>query len=192
MSMTRNRKPGSGPSLGRHASSGRPVATRSSRPGSASSSSSGPSSKSGPRRGGAAAHSDRSGAAGRAGGSRTQRSRDDREQAAPAPRPEVLVAPVLNTRQRCQLRGIGHHLSPLVIVGKEGITDGLLEAVAAAILQHELIKVRLAESVEGDRAELAAELALRTKSALVQVLGRTLLLYRPRPRTDPRPMLSLL
>ena len=64
--MTRNRKPGSGPSLGRHASSGRPVATRSSRPGSASSSSSGPSSKSGPRRGGAAAHSDRSGAAGRA------------------------------------------------------------------------------------------------------------------------------
>ena len=102
------------------------------------------------------------------------------------------MAPVLNTRQRCQLRGIGHHLSPLVIVGKEGITDGLLEAVVAAILQHELIKVRLAESVEGDRAELAAELALRTKSALVQVLGRTLLLYRPRPRTDPRPMLSLL
>ena len=66
-------------------------------------------------------------------------------------------------------------------IGKEGITEALCGAVAIALLRHELIKLRLAETVDGDRLELAAELAARSHAALVQVLGRTVLLYRRRP-----------
>lgn len=90
-------------------------------------------------------------------------------------------APVLTTKQRCHLRGLGHHLDPVVQIGKEGITDALCSAIAAALLRHELIKLRLAETVEGERLELAAELAARSHAALVQVLGRTVLIYRRRP-----------
>jgi RNA-binding protein len=88
---------------------------------------------------------------------------------------------VLTTRQRCHLRGLGHHLEPVVLVGKDGVSDALCEAIREALFRHELIKLRLAETVEGDRHELAAELANRCRAALVQVLGRTLLLYRRRP-----------
>ena len=97
-------------------------------------------------------------------------------------RPPVLgPAPVLTTKQRVLLRGLGHHLDPVVQIGKEGITEPLCAAIAVALAHHELIKLRLAESVEGDRHALAAELAARSHAALVQVLGRTLLLYRRRP-----------
>lgn len=91
---------------------------------------------------------------------------------------------MLTTKQRCHLRGLGHHLAPVVQVGKEGLTDALCEAIGIALLRHELIKLRLAESVEGDRHQLAAQVATRSRAALVQVLGRTLLLFRPRPAEE--------
>lgn len=83
-------------------------------------------------------------------------------------------------KQRRYLRGLGHHLEPVVHVGKEGISAGLVTALDAALEQHELIKVRLAESVAGDRHEVAAAVAEAGAAELVQVLGRTFLLYRRR------------
>ncbi len=86
----------------------------------------------------------------------------------------------LSGKQRRYLRGLGHHLDAVVQVGKEGISEGLVGALDAALLQHELIKVRLGEGVAVDRHTLAGALAEATSAELVQVLGRTLLLYRPR------------
>jgi RNA-binding protein len=91
---------------------------------------------------------------------------------------------VLQGRQRRYLRGLGHHLDPVVQVGKERISEGLVGALDAALEQHELIKVRLAESLAGDRHRIADALAEAAAAELVQVLGRTLLLYRRRA-TDP-------
>jgi RNA-binding protein len=68
-----------------------------------------------------------------------------------------------------------------VQVGKEGLTDALCQAIEVALSHHQLIKLRLAETVDGERHELAAQLADRCHAALVQVLGRTFLLFRPRP-----------
>ena len=87
----------------------------------------------------------------------------------------------LRGKQRRFLRGLGHHLDPVVQVGKEGISDGLVGATEAALEQHELIKVRVGENAGDDRHDIAGELATRTGSALVQVLGRTFLLYKARP-----------
>jgi RNA-binding protein len=86
---------------------------------------------------------------------------------------------MLTGKQRRYLRGLGHHLEPVVQVGKDGITAGLVTATGAALLQHELIKVRVGEH-GGDRHEVAEALAAATKSNLVGVVGRTLLLYRER------------
>jgi RNA-binding protein len=87
---------------------------------------------------------------------------------------------VLNGKQRRFLRGLGHHLEPVVQVGKEGLSEGLVGALDAALDQHELIKVKLGESVGGERRTIGAALAEAAASELVQVLGRTVLLYRRR------------
>jgi RNA-binding protein len=95
---------------------------------------------------------------------------------------------VLNGRQRRFLRALGHHLAPVVHVGKDGVTDGLLAALAAALERHELIKVRMTETAPDDRHDTASACAAGTAAELVQVLGRTLLLYRAR---DEEPAISL-
>jgi RNA-binding protein len=83
-------------------------------------------------------------------------------------------------KQRRYLRGLGHHLEPVVQVGKEGITEGLVQATDAALLQHELIKIRLGDAAGDDRHSIGDALADAAGAELVQVLGRTLLLYRRR------------
>ena len=89
----------------------------------------------------------------------------------------------LSGKQVRYLRGLGHHLSPVVQVGHGGITDGVVKAVDQALLDHELVKLKVSENAPEDRRETARILAQRTGSEEVQVLGRTVLLYRPHPDT---------
>ncbi len=87
----------------------------------------------------------------------------------------------LNPKQRRHLKGLGHHLNAIVTVGKEGISDTVVSALEEALLQHELVKVRVGNSSELDRHEVAEELAKRSKSWLTSVLGKTILLYKAHP-----------
>ena len=89
--------------------------------------------------------------------------------------------PQLTSDQIRYLRGLGHHLSPLAMVGKDGIDDNLIKTVQDNLTAHELIKVKVQHGSPLDRKEAAAALAVATASALVQVLGNTFLLYRPNP-----------
>lgn len=77
------------------------------------------------------------------------------------------------------LRGLGHHLQPVVMIGKEEVTGKVIAATDEALATHELIKVKLQEGCLTDRKVVAAQLAEATKSGVVQVLGKTILLYRP-------------
>lgn len=79
------------------------------------------------------------------------------------------------------LRGLGHHLDPVVQIGKEGITDALVAATNEALRTHELIKVKVGTEAPVERKEAAPELAEKTGSTLAQILGRTLLLYKRHP-----------
>ncbi len=76
------------------------------------------------------------------------------------------------------LRGLGHHLSPVAMIGREGLTEKLAGAVEEVLTAHELIKVRIQENCPLARKDAAEELARRTGAACVQVLGKTFLLYR--------------
>jgi RNA-binding protein len=87
----------------------------------------------------------------------------------------------LTGKQRRYLRGLGHHLEVVVHVGKEGLTEGLVGALDAALATHELVKIRLGESAGDDRHSVAEALAEAGHAELVQVLGRTVLVYRRRP-----------
>jgi RNA-binding protein len=82
---------------------------------------------------------------------------------------------------RRRLRGAGHHLSPVVQVGKEGVSEAVVRQLDRALLDHELVKVKAgAETPEG-RHEAAELLGTGCQAAVVQVLGRTMLLYRKHP-----------
>jgi RNA-binding protein len=86
------------------------------------------------------------------------------------------------SRLRKALRAAGHHLSPVVQVGKEGVTPAVLRQLDEALLAHELVKVKVGGESPEDRFEAAARVAAGPGVLLAQVLGRTLLVYRKHPR----------
>lgn len=87
-------------------------------------------------------------------------------------------------KERRALRALGHHLRPVVQIGQQGVSPAVVEATSEALDTHELIKVKVLESAPEDRFETARALAEATSSELVQVLGRTILLYRPSPEDE--------
>ena len=87
----------------------------------------------------------------------------------------------LRGKQRRYLRGLGHGLQPTVFIGKEGVSPAAIRATREAHHQHELIKIRLERGCSVPRKEAAQQLAAATESHLIQVLGRTVLLFRPDP-----------
>lgn len=77
------------------------------------------------------------------------------------------------------MRGLGHKLKPYVMVGRHHLNDEVVNATLDALNAHELIKVKIQEGCLEDRRTVASELAEATGSTVVQVLGKTFLLYRP-------------
>jgi RNA-binding protein len=100
---------------------------------------------------------------------------DDADKKPKAPRP-------LTGKQRRYLRSLGHHLEPVVQLGKHGLTDAVIAAVEEAVEQHELVKVRIGTECPDERHDVAERLAPAVKGEVVQVLGRTLLVYRRHPK----------
>ncbi len=88
----------------------------------------------------------------------------------------------LTSRQKKYLKGLGHKLSPLILIGKEGISESLIEATQTELLHHELIKVKVGNNSDVSKQDAAQHLPELTKSALVQLIGKTLLLYKKNPK----------
>lgn len=84
----------------------------------------------------------------------------------------------LTGKQNRYLRGLGHHLKPIVYVGKEEVNSAVIAATEEALETHELIKVKLQDGCLSDRKEVAVELSTATGSAVAQILGKNILLYR--------------
>jgi RNA-binding protein len=95
-----------------------------------------------------------------------------------------MSAPAITSKQRSHLRSLAHALKPVVQVGGGGLTDGVHEAVDEALEEHELIKVKIGQGYEGDKRDAARQLAERAGADLTQLIGKTVVLYRPRPPID--------
>ena len=97
----------------------------------------------------------------------------------------------LTGKQKRYLRGLGHHLQPVVMIGKDELTAAVIAATDEALACHELVKVKLQEGCLSDRRSIAEELSRATHSSVAQVLGRTFLLFRKHPE-NPRIVLPKL
>lgn len=95
---------------------------------------------------------------------------------------EEKKAVELTSAQKKFLKGLGHHLSPVILIGKEGLKESLISATLRELEQNELIKVKVGNNSEVGKDEAADFLPKATGSALVQLLGKTLLLYKKNPK----------
>ena len=85
---------------------------------------------------------------------------------------------VLSSAQRKRLRGLAHGLEPMVMLGKQGLTDAVLAEIDGALAVHELIKLRFVAARE-EKRELAAEIEARLGCCCAGLVGHVAILYRP-------------
>lgn len=86
----------------------------------------------------------------------------------------------LTERQRKYLRRLAHDVKPVVQVGNSGLTDGLLAELNDCLTRHELIKVKVRVGNRDLRDETIDELSRITGAEIIQRVGNTASLYRPR------------
>ncbi|MBB6729775.1 ribosome assembly RNA-binding protein YhbY [Cohnella zeiphila] len=85
---------------------------------------------------------------------------------------------MLTGKQKRFLRSQAHHLDPIFQIGKGGTNDHLIRHIEEAIEVRELIKVNILNNNDDDRHEIAREIAERSGAELVQVIGKTIVLYK--------------
>jgi RNA-binding protein len=88
----------------------------------------------------------------------------------------------LTEKQRRHLKGLAHPLKPIILMGNAGLTEAVIAETQRALLDHELIKVRLPGQERAERDALLQTLADKTQSALVTRIGHVAVLYRPHPK----------
>lgn len=85
---------------------------------------------------------------------------------------------MLTGKQKRFLRHEAHHLSAIFQIGKDGLHETQIIGIDEALESRELIKVKILESCQQDKNEIASELSLKLDAEIVQILGRTIILYR--------------
>lgn len=101
----------------------------------------------------------------------------------PDPDTPTAGVPSLLTRERAVLKARAHALEPVVRIGHAGVTDAMVAEIDRALEAHELIKVKIGEGDRHQRATHAETIGARTRAAVVQRVGRVVILWRPRPMT---------
>ncbi len=92
------------------------------------------------------------------------------------------VSPEITARQKKFLKGLAHPLSALVHIGKDGISPGILGTVSAELSNHELVKVKIGSNSNLEKHNTSQTVAEQTGSSLVQLIGKTFVLYKKNPK----------
>ena len=91
----------------------------------------------------------------------------------------------LSEHQKKHLRGLGHQLKPLIMVGDSGLSDSLKTEFESTLAHHELMKIKVRVGDRTARDEIIATLCNDHDAALIQRIGNVALLYRANPEKKP-------
>ena len=91
---------------------------------------------------------------------------------------------MLNGRDKRKMRAQANQIKATVMIGREGVSYRVKRFIDEAFSNKTLIKVRVLDTCEEDRKQVAQRLSKLKNTELVQILGRTILLYRPLPEKD--------
>ncbi len=92
----------------------------------------------------------------------------------------------MTSKERAYLRTQAMMMEPVLNIGKSSVTPELTDAVDEALEARELIKISVLQNCLDDVRELAETLAGRTRSSVVQVIGKKIVLYRPNKFVEKR------
>ena len=84
----------------------------------------------------------------------------------------------MTSKQRAYLKSLAMTMDPIFQIGKSSLTPEIIEAVSEALEARELIKISVLKNCIDDPKEIAAVMAERTRSQVVQVIGKKIVLYR--------------
>nr|WP_288555180.1 ribosome assembly RNA-binding protein YhbY [uncultured Mediterraneibacter sp.] len=84
----------------------------------------------------------------------------------------------MTTKQRAYLKGLAMTMEPIFQIGKGSISPSLVTAISEALEARELIKISVLKNCADDPKELAQIVAERTRSQVVQVIGKKIVLYK--------------
>ena len=84
----------------------------------------------------------------------------------------------MTTKQRAYLKGLAMTMEPIFQIGKGSISPSLVAAISEALEARELIKISVLKNCADDPKELAQIVAERTRSQVVQVIGKKIVLYK--------------
>ncbi len=84
----------------------------------------------------------------------------------------------LTTKQIAHLRGLAHSLSPVVMIGNNGLTENVLKEIELNLNAHELIKIQVAGDDRDARKLMYAEMCSKTNATPVHHIGKQLVVYR--------------
>ena len=85
----------------------------------------------------------------------------------------------MTSKQRSNLKGLAMTMDPIFQIGKSSVTPELTAAIAEALEARELIKITVLKNCLDDGRSIAEVLAERTRSEVVQVIGKKIVLYKP-------------
>ncbi|GAB1621450.1 ribosome assembly RNA-binding protein YhbY [Agarivorans sp. B2Z047] len=85
----------------------------------------------------------------------------------------------LTNKQKQHLKSLAHNLKPVVMLGSNGLTEGILAEIEVAIAHHELIKVKIATDDREMKQLIADTIVDKVSAVKVQVIGHILIIYRP-------------
>ncbi|MFA9466089.1 MAG: ribosome assembly RNA-binding protein YhbY [Velocimicrobium sp.] len=84
----------------------------------------------------------------------------------------------MTSKQRAYLKGLAMNLDPIFQIGKSSLTPEIVSAVDEALEARELVKIGVLKNCSDDPKELASIMGGRTRSEVVQVIGKKIVLYR--------------
>jgi RNA-binding protein len=91
----------------------------------------------------------------------------------------------IHRRKVKYLKACEHGLDPVVLIGKHGLSQAVLNAIDEVLLCHELIKIKFIDCKE-ERKELARQIVEKTGSNYIAMIGNVLIIYRQHPEVDKR------
>lgn len=86
---------------------------------------------------------------------------------------------MLNSKQRAYLKGLGHSLEPIFLIGKGGVTDTMIKEIDVTLEKRELIKLKVLNNSSEDPREASNQIAEKIGAEVVQVIGGKFIIYRP-------------
>lgn len=95
----------------------------------------------------------------------------------------------ITSKQRAYLKSLAQKIDPIFQIGKNGLTPEVTEAVDLALEAREIVKISVLQNCLEDPRDMSERLGERTKSIVVQVIGKKIVLYRP-AKKNPKITLS--